>query len=210
MTSTPNQSDALAPVIALRHPDGRPRPHPVHATRPETLDERKTEVLYHRHRPAVFRFVRTLTLGDEYLAEDITQETFLRAWRTPDLVVDGPDGCHNWLITVARNLVVDRLRRRRCRPPETGDEHLPMIAAPVSDIDQVVTSLTVHDALATLSAAPREILIEVYLRGRSLTEVAQALRIPIGTAKSRIHCALRALRRVLEEPGQETNQRCAA
>lgn len=202
MTSTSSQP-ALAPVIPLRRPEGRPRPHPVRPTRPDTLDERKTEALYLRHRPSVFRFVRTLTLGDEHLAEDITQETFVRAWRTPDLVVDGPDGCHNWLTTVARNLVIDRLRRRRCRPPETGDEHLPQVPAPASDIDRMVTSLTVHDALATLTPARREILIEVYLKGRGLAEVAAELGIPLGTVKSRIYYALRAVRQVLEEPATE-------
>jgi RNA polymerase sigma-70 factor, ECF subfamily len=207
MPSTSSQP-VLAPVIPLRRPEGRPRPHAVRPTRPETLDERKTEALYLRHRPSVFRFVRTLTLGDVHLAEDITQETFLRAWRTPDLVVDGPDGCHNWLTTVARNLVIDRLRRRRCRPPETGAEHLSLVAAPSSDIDRMVTSLTVHDALATVTPAHREILTEVYLKGRSLAEVAEELGIPLGTAKSRIHYALRALRQVLQEP--VTDQRSAA
>jgi RNA polymerase sigma-70 factor (ECF subfamily) len=199
---------ALAPVIPMRRTDGRPAPHPVRPTRPETLDERKTEVLYQRHRPSVFRFVRTLTLGDEHLAEDITQETFLRAWRTPDLVVDGPDGCHNWLTTVARNIVIDRLRRRRARPPETGDEHLPYVAAPSCDIDRMVTSLTLRDALAKLSPARRQVLIDVYFRGRSLAEVADEQGIPVGTAKSRIHYALRALRAVLEEPAAD--QPCAA
>jgi RNA polymerase sigma-70 factor, ECF subfamily len=191
MTGTSGQPQpALASVTPLRR-DVR------------TLDERKTEVLYQRHRRSVFRFVRTLTLGDEYLAEDITQETFLRAWRTPDLVVDGPEGCHNWLTTVARNIVIDRLRRRRARPPETGDEHLSLVPAPSSDIDRMVTSLTVHDALATLSPARRQLLIEVYLRGRSLAEVADELGIPVGTTKSRIHYALRALRRVIEEPAAD-------
>jgi RNA polymerase sigma-70 factor, ECF subfamily len=195
MTSLSSQP-TLAPVIPLRRPESRPRV----VQPPATLDERRTEALYLRHRPSVFRFVRTLTFGDEHLAEDITQETFLRAWRTPGLVVDGPDGCHNWLTTVARNLVIDRLRRRRARPPETGDEQLPFVAAPFSDIDRMVTSLTVQDALAKLSPARRQILVEVYLRGRSLAEVADALGIPVGTAKSRIHYALRALRQLLEEP----------
>jgi RNA polymerase sigma-70 factor (ECF subfamily) len=204
MTST-----SCEPTLATVHPlRGRPVPHAVHPPRTDTLDERKTEALYLRHRPSVFRFVRNLTFGDEHLAEDITQETFLRAWRTPALVVDGPDGCHNWLTTVARNLVIDRLRRRRARPPETGDEHLPYVASPSSDIDRVVTSLTVRDALAKLNPARRAILIEIYFRGRSLAEVADALGIPVGTAKSRVHYALQALRQVLEEP--TTSQQRAA
>jgi RNA polymerase sigma-70 factor, ECF subfamily len=173
-------------------------------TGPETLDECKTEALYLRHRPSVFRFVRTLTLGDVHLAEDITQETFLRAWRTPDLAVDRPDGCHNWLTTVARNIVIDRLRRRRCRPPETGDEQLAMVAAPGCETDRVDICLTLRDALAKLAPARRQILIEIYFRGRSLAEVAEEFGIPLGTAKSRVHSALRSLRRMLAEPEAAT------
>ena len=206
MTGTTSQP-AVAPVTSPRRRDARPRRHPVRPTRRETLDEHRADALYRRHRPSVFHFVRTLTPGDVHLAEDITQETFLRAWRTPDLV-EGQDGCHNWLKTVARNLVIDRLRSRRSRPPETGDEHLPLVPAPTSEIDRVVTSLTVHDALATLTAVRREILTEVYLKGRSLAEVAKELGIPLGTAKSRIHYALRALREVLQEP--DADQRSGA
>jgi RNA polymerase sigma-70 factor (ECF subfamily) len=181
-----------APHVATVIPLRRPRTS-------QTLDDRKMESLYLQYGQSVFRYVRTLTMGDEHLAEDITQETFLRAWRTPDLIVDGPVGCRSWLTTVARNLVVDRLRRRQRRPQEAGDEALPMVAAAGCDMDRVVTSLTVWSALAKLTPARRQVLVELYFRGRSLSEVADELGIPIGTVKSRAHYALRALRQYLQE-----------
>jgi RNA polymerase sigma-70 factor, ECF subfamily len=207
MSSTP----ALAPVIPIRRACA-PVPTKSRATRAaghHTLDDRKLDALYRRHRPAVFRYALGLTLGDRHLAEDITQETFLRAWRTPHLATDRPDGCHGWLTTVARNLVIDRLRHRRRRPTEAGDGALPTVAAPTSEVDHMLTALTVRHALAKLTPSHRQILTETYLRGRALAEVAEELGIPLGTAKSRVHYALRALRQELAEPAR-TDERQAA
>lgn len=201
MNTLPTDRDArLAVVIPIRRADRR------------TLDDGKLDALYRRHGDAVFRYVLGLALGDRHLAEDIVQETFLRAWRTPDLATDRPEGCRNWLVTVARNVMVDRVRHRRRRPPEAGDDKLPMVAAPHCEIDRMVTSITVRDALTGLTPAHREILVEVYFRDRSLAEIAGGLGIPLGTAKSRVHYALRALRQKLEgrRPTTMTAQRLVA
>jgi RNA polymerase sigma-70 factor (ECF subfamily) len=167
-----------------------------------TLDEQQIERLYRRHGHAIFRYLLSLTFGDKHLAEDILQETFLRAWRTPDLVGDRSETCRNWLVTVARNLVIDRLRHRRRRPAETGGAALPQVAAPHCDMERVVTSMTVQNALAKLTPARREILVHLYLHERSLNEIAETLGIPVGTVKSRAHYALRALRDHLDDARQ--------
>lgn len=164
-----------------------------------TMDDRQLEALYLRHGHGLFRYVLSRTFGDQHLAEDIVQETLLRAWRNPELLADGAGHCRAWLTTVARNLVIDRLRWRGRRPPETGDDALPQLATPSCEMDRVVVLLTVRDAIARLTPARREILIEMYFRERSLTEVAESLGIPLGTVKSRAHYALRALRLELAE-----------
>ncbi len=161
-----------------------------------TLTDAQMETLYARHGQPVFRYLLSMTFHDRHLAEDILQETFLRAWRTPELM--DSESARGWLTTVARNLVIDRLRHRGRRPLESGDGALPQIAEPTCAIDQVVTSMTVHAALARLTRSQREILVEMYFRQRSLIEAADVLGIPVGTVKSRAHYALRALRRELE------------
>lgn len=138
--------------------------------------------------------------GDRGRAEDIVQETLLRAWRhAPALAADGRP-LRPWLFTVAANLARDEHRRRRVRPPEVPDSAAPDHAAPDA-LDRALEAWQLADALGRLSAEHRAVLLETFYRGRSVAEAAEALGIPPGTVKSRTFYALRALRLVLEEAG---------
>jgi RNA polymerase sigma-70 factor (ECF subfamily) len=176
-----------------------PDVQPTAAEQPTVMDDAQLEALYTQYGPSLRRYLISLTFGDQHLAEDILQETLLRAWRTPALVNDRSDSARAWLTTVARNIVIDRLRRRGRRPQESGADALPQIAEPTCEIDRVLTSLTVRDALAKLTPTRRHILVEMYFNQRSLNEVSQSLGIPVGTVKSRAHYALRALRAHLDD-----------
>ncbi|MBM0226371.1 MULTISPECIES: sigma-70 family RNA polymerase sigma factor [Micromonospora] len=159
--------------------------------------ERMT-ALHADHSRAVLRLLLVLTGGQRQTAEDLLQETMLRAWRHLDSVPAEPDAARRWLCTVARRLVIDGVRLRRGRPAEV---HLvDMTWIPAGD-DTTGTALATHairHALGRLSPAQRSLLSEVYLVGRSPEEVAGRLGVPIGTVKSRTHYALRALRTGLE------------
>ncbi|MGW6933466.1 sigma-70 family RNA polymerase sigma factor [Lentzea sp. NPDC054927] len=159
----------------------------------ETLDSRVLADIYRMHGRSVHKYVRTLTNGDAQLAEDILQETFLRAWRTPRLA-RRPEAARPWLVTVARNLVVDRVRYRNRRPKEAGDGALAHIPAVRCEISRVVDSITLAEAMAKLTPGRREVVVHMYLHGRSPDEVSAVMGIPVGTVKSRIHSALRSLR----------------
>lgn len=168
-----------------------------------TTDERLLRTLYTDHGGPLLGYALRLTGGDRQQAEDVVQETLLRAWRHPDALVGRP--VRPWLFTVARNLAVDAHRARMARggnhlPLETGDGALTVLPAS-DDIDRALESWTVAEALADLSAPHRAVIIETFYRGRSVTEAAKALGIPEGTVKSRTHYALRALKLALEERG---------
>ncbi|GAB3035418.1 sigma-70 family RNA polymerase sigma factor [Parafrigoribacterium mesophilum] len=155
-------------------------------------------VLHDEHGPALWRYVVWLT-GDRQLAEDIVQETLLRAWRRPNVLDQSGGSARAWLFTVARNLVVDEHRSARSRH-EFGTDTLPERAS--SDgTDALLDTWLISDALAELTEEHRRVIVHAYYRGQSTAEIAGDLQIPEGTVKSRLHYALRALRLVLQERG---------
>jgi RNA polymerase sigma-70 factor (ECF subfamily) len=161
-------------------------------------DEELVRALYYEHSGPLLRYALHLTSGDRQRAEDIVQETLLRAWLHPDAIVSRP--ARPWLFAVARNLAVDAHRARQARPHEVGEAALQMSAAP-DTADRALESWAVADALRELRPDHRAVLLETYYHGRSVAEAAKMLGIPAGTVKSRTFYALRALKLALEERG---------
>ena len=155
--------------------------------------------LHDEHAAALWRYCLRLTAGDRARAEDVVQETMLRAWRRlPDLD-ETRMSLRPWLFTVARRIVIDEWRSQRSHP-EVAVAELPESASD-DESDQLLLSWTVAEALTHLTAEHRAVLRECYFRGRSVAEAARRLGVPEGTVKSRTHYALRALRLALEEMG---------
>ena len=159
-------------------------------------------MLYEEHAGPLLMFVLRLTCGDRQRAEDIVQETLLRAWRNAHrLGAQGQQSLRPWLVTVARRIAIDDHRSVSARPPETYDRELESFPSTADDTDRVLQLMTVTDALRTLSQSHREILVETYFRGKTVPEAAEVLGLPLGTAKSRVYYALRALRTALQQRG---------
>jgi RNA polymerase sigma-70 factor (ECF subfamily) len=157
--------------------------------------------LYAEHGRSLLAYATRLT-GDQAAAEDVVQETLLRAWKHAGDLVEGKGSVRGWLLTVTRNIVTDRARARAVRPAEVGEvEDHPPVERDHSD--SVVNSMVVLDALDQVTPEHREVLVELYYRGRTVTEAAQELGLPPGTVKSRSYYALRALRSVLGGAGAE-------
>ncbi|WP_225993783.1 sigma-70 family RNA polymerase sigma factor [Actinomadura rudentiformis] len=172
------------------------RPRPVRADD----DERLVAELYREYHRPLLTFVLRLTAGDRQWAEDVVQETMVRAWRSADRLDATTASLMPWLATVARRIVIDNRRHRDVRPPEVGDgalENVPM----ADEMDGLLHKVVVAEALNALSPAHREVLTETVLRDRTVNQAAEVLGIPVGTVKSRVYYALRALRVALEERG---------
>ncbi len=146
----------------------------------------------------LYRYLLRLTLGDRETAEDLLQETLLRAWRNIDRLPADLESARPWLFTVARNHAIDIARARKVRPVELSTMDVSRIAAPADAVEQLVAAETVRRALLTLSEEHRVVLVELYLREASAAEAAARIGIPEGTVKSRAHYALRFLRATLD------------
>jgi RNA polymerase sigma-70 factor (ECF subfamily) len=156
-------------------------------------------VLHEECSSALFDRLMWWTRGNRQLAEDVLQETLIRAWNNlPNF--DPRKSRMPWLITVARRIMIDQHRRRTARPEEIHGQTLDTVTIE-DQVDSILASVVVTDALQSLSAQHRAVIGEVYFRGSSTAQAAHALGIPPGTVKSRSYYALRALRSALEERG---------
>jgi RNA polymerase sigma-70 factor, ECF subfamily len=154
--------------------------------------------LHERHAEQLWRYVVHMT-ADPHLAEDIVQETLLRALRDPGTLERDADHQRSWLFVVARNLMVDGARSARNRrevnsvaPPEKADP---------DQADDLLDRWLIADALASLSTAHRDVIVRAYHGDMSVAAIAEELDVAPGTVKSRLHHGLRALRLALVERG---------
>lgn len=154
--------------------------------------------LHDEHAPALLSYALRLTGGDRGRAEDVVQETLLRAWRHPNVLDQSQRSARGWLFAVAHNLAVDEWRGRSNRPEVFGSE---LIEQTVDATDDIVQAWIVRDAISQLSKAHREALIECYFAGRTVAQAAARIGVPAGTVKSRLHYALHAMRMTLQEMG---------
>jgi RNA polymerase sigma-70 factor (ECF subfamily) len=157
--------------------------------------------LHDDHAGALWNYALHLTSGDRAHAEDVTQETLLRAWRHPAVLGRSSSAARAWLFTVARNIVIDDWRSSRSQREISTDDPGRMQDPSPDQTNVLLQSWLLADALRSLSDDHRAVLVECYYRDQSVAEAARHLEIPEGTVKSRMHYALRALRLALEERG---------
>jgi RNA polymerase sigma-70 factor (ECF subfamily) len=168
---------------------------------PGTEEGQVMRVLYDEHAAALWRYVVRLT-GDTARAEDVVQETLLRAWRHPEVTDDNERSARAWLFTVARNLVIDERRSARFRS-ESGTPDMEQAAdhAGPDEVETALDRMLLSEAMAQLSEDHRAVISRAYYQGASTAQIAADLQIAEGTEKSRLHYGMRALRLKLQEMG---------
>jgi RNA polymerase sigma-70 factor (ECF subfamily) len=163
----------------------------------ETPDRDRLGTAFEAHRSELLGFARQ-SLGDPELAEEAVQETFVRALRTQHGFNPELGSIRPWLFAIERHVIVDLARSRSARQTQELDRDLP------SAVDQMEVALrawNVEEALRRLGPEHRQVVLEIYYRGRPSRELAHQLGIPEGTVRSRLYYALRALRLTLDEMG---------
>ncbi len=155
-----------------------------------SLDEHAFEQLYRRYAKDVYRYTLAL-LQNPADAEDVTQTTFLNAWRAYRGGVE-PTKPHNWLIKIAHNAARTRYAVSARRPQEVAlDENLHDLPVPAEEASELQGVL---QALAKLSFNQRSALVMRELEGRSYNEIAEALEVSVSAVETLIFRARRSLR----------------
>ncbi|WP_432541909.1 sigma-70 family RNA polymerase sigma factor [Kineococcus sp. SYSU DK002] len=160
---------------------------------------------YAAHGAELHRFVLR-GLGDPVAAQDVVQETFLRAWRAADRYDPGLASLRVWLFAIARNTLLDHVRAAGARPwqgalvAEVTDD---AAGAAEDPGERLLRGWVVEEALRRLTPEHRTAIVETYLRDRPPAEVAAELGVPVGTVRSRVFYGLKALRVAMDEMGVE-------
>ncbi|GAA1615420.1 sigma-70 family RNA polymerase sigma factor [Kribbella sancticallisti] len=159
------------------------------------------EAAYRRYRPELLGFA-IRALSDRHLAEDLVQDTFTRAWRSAGTFDPARSSVRTWLFSIARNGIVDALRRRHRRNlGETSSGEALAERSRSDPIERLLLTIQVREALDRLSPEHRHVIVEVHYLGRTCADLAAELGVPAGTMRSRLFYAVRALRSILEENG---------
>jgi RNA polymerase sigma-70 factor (ECF subfamily) len=207
MTSVEIDTTATNFVISDRRADpehgSEPKPrHDRAAAKPmEGRESATVKGLYDEHAAALWRYACRLT-GDRARAQDVVQETLLRAWQHPEIASDSERSPRSWLFTVARNMIIDESRSLRFRR-EVGTldgSGAPERACP-DEVNPALDRMLIGEALARLTPEHRAVVQRSYFQGWTTAQIAADLRIADGTVKSRLHYALRALRLAMREMG---------
>ena len=155
--------------------------------------------LFRRYAPRINGFLRQSLAAAK--AEEVTQEVMLRVWRKAPSYDPARASAATWIFTIARNARIDALRRTgRAEPDPEDPMWVPSSPEPPDEaVTRRVEEAKMRDALDGLPPGQLEVLERAYLRGQTLSEVAEALSIPLGTVKSRVRLALERLRGALPE-----------
>jgi RNA polymerase sigma-70 factor (ECF subfamily) len=198
-------SQYLPSIPASNLAAGNPERCPAGSTAADA--EKIITQLYRDNGSFILGYVTGL-LKDRHLAEDVVQETMVRAWRHCAQFSEEKGSVRGWLMKVAHNIAVDKIRLRESRPAEVTHSNA-SLALVEDHADTVVTALQVRAALARLSPEHRAVVEQMYFNGCTARETAQRLGVPEGTVFSRAFYALRILRRELGPAQPGTEQRAA-
>ncbi len=163
------------------------------------------EELYTRYSTSVYSLARFM-LRNEALAEEATQDIFLNVWLKAASFNPDRGKARSWLMSVAHHKVVDIIRSRRrsiTMAHPTDYETLDLLPSSQRPTDEeAVLNLErerIKLALTTLPEAQREVIVLAYYQGFSQSEIAQKLKQPLGTVKTRVRLAMQKLRVELEQ-----------
>jgi RNA polymerase sigma-70 factor (ECF subfamily) len=163
---------------------------------PAGSERRMREIVAANARP-LRRFLLRQTHGQAEAADDLVQETMLRAWRKLDELPESAESIRRWLFTVARNLAIDAARARQSRPVEVCGENVTWVGSTEDTFEGLLDRATLREALLQLTPEHRTVLVALYYRDASVAEAAEGIGIPEGTVRSRSFYALRTVREIL-------------
>ena len=164
--------------------------------------------LYDRHSRLLFGLIHRI-LGNTHDAEDVLQDVFVQVWKRAETYQAELGAPVQWLVGIARNRAIDRLRANNVRARAMEGLHPPPPArGPDAHAEQSEQQRVLARALDVLRGEDRQLLEHAYFLGLTQTELAERFNLPLGTVKTRIRSALTTLRRELQQMNADAHGCC--
>ncbi len=194
------KTDRFSSVLKKSKPDDIQLIKLIARSRQDAIDE-----LYERYKRLVFS-VAFAIVGDQSVAEEITLDVFVQVWQKADSYRSDLAKVSTWMIAITRNHAIDILRRQRSRPEansvhweETSVQTGPIIHNLEEQVESTLKKERVRKAVTQLPEDQRQALALAYFKGYTQSQIADALKQPLGTIKTRIRLGMQKLRKLLEE-----------
>lgn len=162
-------------------------------------DKKGYTLLYENYSPALYGVIRKIVRSEES-AQDVMQDAFVKIWKSFDSFDHSKGSLFTWLLNVARNTAIDRIRSQSFKQSQNAQSLTG--TTPVMEMNsathQSVDHIGLDTVLPLLRPEHREIIDYVYFRGFTQTEVAENLGMPLGTVKTRVRMAIDHLRKILK------------
>jgi RNA polymerase sigma-70 factor (ECF subfamily) len=162
-------------------------------------EKRGFTLLYDNYSSALYGVIRKIVRSEE-LAQDVMQDAFVKIWRGIDSYDPSKGTLFTWILNVARNTAIDRVRSQEYKQTvgaQSLSDHSPHLEG-ISASHQSVDHIGLEKVLPMLRPEHQEIIDYVYFRGYTQTEVAESLGMPLGTVKTRVRMAIDHLRKILK------------
>ncbi len=160
-------------------------------------DRKAFERLYDDYSPAIYGLVLKV-LRDEALAEDALQDAFVRIWQKIHTYDESKGRLFTWMLNVARNIAIDKLRANTSRKAELTTSLQPSIEARGPSTTMQIDHIGIREIVDGLSPDQKMVIELIYFQGYTQAEVSEEFGIPLGTVKSRVRLAMNYLRDKIE------------
>lgn len=153
--------------------------------------------IYDHYADTLYGVVYTM-LNDEALAKDVLQESLIKVWKNAGAYDQKKARLFTWLLTIARNTAIDKLRGE-------GRRSDAMIQSQDSNVDKVQSAVNpdhidIHKHIHQLDAKYSKVIYALFFKGLTQEEASEELEIPVGTVKSRLRIGLRELKSIYQDP----------
>ncbi len=161
-------------------------------------DQRGFALLYDNYSGALYGIILKIVRSEE-IAADVMQDAFVKIWRNIDAYHAGKGTLFTWILNVARNTAIDKIRSQDFQQNSQNQpiENFVGVVEQDNPVEMQVDAIGMRRVVAGLKPEYRVLIEQIYFQGYTQAEVAEELAIPLGTVKTRVKAALTQLRRLL-------------